>query len=46
MQFDSHLQLQHITQIRPDHSSTICRNSIIFFLKDAPFSANIISEKN
>lgn len=46
MQYEAHLRVEHISLIRPDHGGTICRNSIIFFLKDAPFSPNIISEKN
>jgi hypothetical protein len=46
MQFEQHLRFHHIEHIRPDHGGTICRNSIIFFLKDAQFNPNIISEKN
>jgi hypothetical protein len=46
MQFEAYLRFEHISQIRPDHGGSICRNSMIFFLKDAPFSPNIISEKN
>ncbi len=46
MQFEAQLRLEHISQIRPENIMSICRNSIIFFLKDAPFSPNIISEKN
>lgn len=46
MQYDSYLRLEHISQIKPNHGASICKNSIIYFLKDAPFSPNIISEKN
>ena len=46
MQYDSFLRFQHISEIRPDHRTNINKNNIIYFLKDAPFSPNIISEKN
>jgi len=46
MQYDAFLKLEHISQIKPNDGASVCRNSIIFFLKDAPFSPNIISEKN